>query len=265
MDARRQAQKNTKKKTNKKTKEKTKKKTKKIKLIIFDFDDTIGDFAKAYRRALPRFAEKMFSEYGIYGSTTISVLSDVDHKYTHVGRTKSPRYFDRRVWAKDFFKAMGIRPQKKDIELFTEFYWRFLIEGTSAMPHAVRVVAALKKKHKLALMSDSDGERRIKEERLKASGLERYFDIIVTSDDSRENKPSKRFYDIILKRMRVNPAECAMVGDKPFVDLELAKKLGMKTIWMQHGRWSEIAVKKKLRFKFVDHEITDLRQLLRIF
>jgi putative hydrolase of the HAD superfamily len=240
-------------------------KTQTIKAIIFDFDDTIADFAKAYRHAMPKFSNKMFVEYGIYGPTTVSVLADVDYKYTHIGRSKSPKYFDRRVWAKDFFETVGIKPKKKDIDFFSEFYWRFAIEGAEALPHAEQVLRALKKKYKLAMMTDSDGNPRIKDERIKATGLGKRFDVIVTSDDSGENKPSRKFYKIILKNLAVKPEECVMVGDKPLVDLELAKKLGMKTVWMQHGRWSEIANRKRLRFKFVDHKIKDLKELLRLF
>jgi hypothetical protein len=36
----------------------------------------------------------------------------------------------------------------------------------------------------------------------------------------------------------------------------------MRTVWMQQGRWSHLL--KGKRFDYVDHDITDLRQLLKI-
>lgn len=234
-----------------------------IRAIIFDFDDTLEDFAAAHRYTFSRLSKILFERYSIYGPSFVKVLSDVDYRYTHLGISKEPKYFDRHLWARDIFNKFGIKAGRKDIELFVSTYWKLISEGAEQMPHAASVIRDLKKRYKLALMSDSDGEKRIKVARIRKVGLMKPFSAVITSDDSRQNKPSRKMYDMIFKKLGVKPAECAMVGDKPIVDLQLAKKLGMKTVWMKHGRWAGLA--KGRKFSFVDHEITDLRQLLRIF
>jgi FMN phosphatase YigB (HAD superfamily) len=54
-----------------------------------------------------------------------------------------------------------------------------------------------------------------------------------------------------------------MVGDKPEADLKLAKKLGMKTVWIVKGDWA--LKRKNKRFSYVDCRINSLKQLLRYF
>jgi HAD superfamily hydrolase (TIGR01509 family) len=233
-----------------------------LKAVIFDFDNTIADFKTAKDYMYRKLSRKMLEEYGIFGLTTVDVLAQIDHEYSIKGERKKPHYFSREVWAAEFFKRAGIKHTKKMCRDFEMFYWRFILEGVRPMPHAVSVLKKLRKKYKIALLSDSDGFRRFKVERAKVTGLYDLIDLFVTSDDVGQNKPSRKFYEYIFRRLKVKPAECVMVGDKPEVDLQLGKKLGMKTVWIKHGDWSKALAGKK--FNYVDCEITDLRELLNI-
>ena len=76
------------------------------------------------------------------------------------------------------------------------------------------------------------------------------------------NKPNRKFYNVILKKFKLKAKECVMVGDKPEVDLRLAKRLGMKTVWVKYGAWSE-GLRDK-RFSYVDHVVKDFRKLREI-
>ena len=127
------------------------------------------------------------------------------------------------------------------------------------MPHAIEIIKYLKTKYKIAIMSDSDGSKQIKLERIRTLGVENLFDAIVTSDDINQNKPNKKFYDKIFKKFDVAPEDCMMFGDKPEVDLQLAKKLGMETVWVIHGNWA--ADLKNNTFDYIDHKVENLRQL----
>ena len=50
-----------------------------------------------------------------------------------------------------------------------------------------------------------------------------------------------------------------MVGDKPEVDLKLAKEIGMTTVWVKHGRWTK--EEGAVNFDYVDYEVEDLKEL----
>ena len=233
-----------------------------LKAIIFDFDNTLADFRTAKNYAHKKLSEKLFREHSIYGPTSEELLSNVDRYYSVKGMSKKPQYFSRRLWAKELFRRAGIRSTQKMCSDFEMFYWRFVIERAKPLPYAITVLKRLRKNYKTAILSDSDGKKRLKTERIKVTGIYNFIDLFVTSDDTGQNKPSRKMYAQLLKKLGVKPGECVMVGDKPQVDLELAKRLGMTTVWMKYGGWSEDLKGKK--FSYVDHAITDLRQLIEI-
>ena len=114
----------------------------------------------------------------------------------------------------------------------------------------------------LYIVTDGDGSVEIKTKKMKATGLYKYFKDFSIGDALKTTKPDMKFYTYLIKKHKLDPKNCIMVGDRPPRDLQLAKKLGMKTVWIKHGKWQEFLKGKK--FKYVDHTITDLRQLLKI-
>jgi putative hydrolase of the HAD superfamily len=230
------------------------------KAIIFDFDDTLEDFKAAKEHAHRKVAEMMLEQHGVYEASTVKMLYDIDWLFSRKSMHSSPRMFDRHLWFEEYFRRIGVEATKQQVHEAVEHYWRYAIEAAKPMPHAAEVLAELKKRYRLAVVTDSDGERGPKIERAKTCGILNIMDIFVTSDETGINKPDKRFYDIVSERLGVKAEECVMVGDKPEVDLKLAKELGMMTVWMKHGDWA--GREGARRFDYVDHEITDLRQLL---
>ncbi|MFH1063768.1 MAG: HAD-IA family hydrolase [Candidatus Woesearchaeota archaeon] len=230
-----------------------------VKAVIFDLDNTIADLSSPINHAHEKIAEYMFKKYGVYGPTTVELLQELDMDYSLKGVSSSPSSYDRRIWFRDYFRMVGIDVTSKEIDATASLYWKLVIEKTKLLPHALIVLRSLQKKYSLVLLTDSDGEKRIKLERIKKMGLDGMFDIVVISDDIGVNKPNMKCYEKIFKELDVTGERCVMVGDKPQVDLELAKKIGMMTIWMKHGRWAEVY--SGTCFDFVDHEISDLRKV----
>ena len=76
----------------------------------------------------------------------------------------------------------------------------------------------------------TNSSRRLAEMVLEALGIElRLLDVLVTCDDA-EPKPLPDGYLKILEELRLEPQEVLYVGDRWRVELEPAKKLGMKTV-----------------------------------
>ena len=155
-----------------------------------------------------------------------------------------------------------MKPAKGEIKKLINVYWNALESKVRPMPYAKQVLARLKRDYKLVIISDSDGSKEIKMKRLRKLGVVKYFDLIVTGDDVNSTKPDKKFYDFVFRKLKIKQRDCIMVGDKPEFDLKLAKKLGMKTVWLVYGDWAE--KEKGKRFGYVDHEIRDLRKLVDI-
>ncbi len=233
-----------------------------IKVIIFDFDDTLEkyDIAKHYAE---RRIDRYFSK--IYGIKNIAkLLRDIDLFYTIEGKTrKDVSLYRRELWFKDIFHKLKIKPKKDEIKKLVNLYWNSIYEKITLMPNTKNVLRTLKKKFKLAIISDSDGNKTIKTRRLMKLGIIRFFDVVVTGDDIKTTKPDKKFYFMIFKKLKVRPFECVIVGDKPEYDLEVAKKLGLTTVWFVYGDWAKR--EKRKHFKYVDFKINSLKELIKLF
>jgi len=233
-----------------------------VKAWIFDLDNTLAELKTRIEYAHNRVAEKLFKEYGVYGPTTMKLMRDIDMDFSIRGVGSSPSTYDRHLWFRQLFKDLGLQVQEDKIQECVDLYWKSVHERVRMMPDAEQVLRELKKQYKIAVMTDSDGDRELKVERVRKIGLMRYVDVFMTSDDIGQNKPNRAFYERVLKKLGVSAEECIMIGDKPEVDLKLAKELGMTTVWIRYGKWTEHIGNR--HFDYVDHEIKDLRQLLSI-
>lgn len=90
---------------------------------------------------------------------------------------------------------------------------------------------------------------------LKLLGVDDLFDDVIAVEHTRYRpKPDSHGFMHLLKRHRVRAARCVMVEDS-LENLRTAKKLGMRTVWVNAGNKSA---------PYVDVKIRDVMQLLRL-
>ena len=92
--------------------------------------------------------------------------------------------------------------------------------------------------------------------KLKLTGLEEYFDVIVTRDDVKAIKPEPRIFLHALEKLGVEPGEAVYVGDSLTQDVYGAKHVGMTAVWINrdgsHG------------YHLADYEIRTLHELKKL-
>jgi putative hydrolase of the HAD superfamily len=121
-------------------------------------------------------------------------------------------------------------------------------------PNVVSTLNELKKKYKIAILSDAP---RIQVWiRLAAMNIQDKFDIVVTFDDTKTRKPSRKPFLYALKRLGLKPEECLMVGDSLKRDIAPAKKLGFRTAFAKYGL--NITEKANVKPDYVMNNIEDL-------
>ena len=73
------------------------------------------------------------------------------------------------------------------------------------------------------------------EKRLENWGLMKYIKLVTASAEEGVAKPDSEIFLRALKRADCLPENAAMIGDRIDNDIEPAKMLGMKTIWVRQG------------------------------
>ena len=231
------------------------------KAIFFDLDDTLENWGIAKKAIENKFCGFIEKKYHINKSKFFKKFVEVE--YDIVGRSLDPMVYSRYVWLKETFRRFNRKIPEKDLKNLNRLYWKIAFSEIGPYPDTLSTIRKLGK-YKKAMITDSDGDLNdeIKNRKIRMLGVRKYFDAIVTSNMTGKNKPDKKMWKIALKKLKVKPSECIMVGDKPEMDLKPTKEMGFTTVWMKRGNWASLRKGKK--FNYVDYEISKLSELVRL-
>lgn len=191
---------------------------KNIKVIIWDFDGTLYEL-------IPKLKEQLReSEY--------RVIAD------HTGWTKEKIHEAFHALYKKRFKSAtqvvadvaNISVAQAAVEMANSY------DRTAFLKKDEKLIAMFKKLSSLTHYFLVNGTREKIVEAIKALGIPlTMFKEIITAEIVGDNKPSPKGFLYILKKTGLPPSQHLMIGDRIDVDLEPAKKLGMKTclVWSQ--------------------------------
>ncbi len=220
-----------------------------IKAVIFDLDNTLIDFMKMKRLSCEAAMDAMISAgLNISKQKGMKILFELYSKY-------GLEY--QRIFQKFLKKVIG----RVDYKIMASgiVAYRRVKEGLLyPYPNVVPVLNELKKKYKLAILSDAPKIQAWI--RLVAMGIQDNFDIVITYDETRKKKPDPKPFLYILKKLKLKPEECVMVGDSLKRDIAPAKKLGFKTVFAKYGGSKE---KARVKPDFVINNIKDLLKILK--
>jgi len=101
------------------------------------------------------------------------------------------------------------------------------VKDWPAFPDSTRALQALKKKYKLAILSNIDDD-------LIAFSVQRLgqFDWIITAQQAKSYKPSLNNFYLALERIGVPKNKILHVAQSLFHDIAPAKALGLSTVWI---------------------------------
>lgn len=198
-----------------------------IRAVIFDMDGTLIDTEKYYRIFWP----KALAEFG-YHMTDEQALS-----MRSLGRPFAPARL--RQWFGEELDYDAIRQRRKD--MMEECLDR---EGIRRKPGALELVQRLKADGiTTAVATATDPERTAKY--LRLTGLEGYFDRLISATQVKEGKPSPDIYLYACEQLGLKPEECLAVEDSPNGVLS-AYRAGCKVVMVPDQTEADEETKKYL-------------------
>lgn len=198
----------------------------KIKLIIFDLDDTLyreRAFVESGFKAVARYLEKNF---GINKKLFLGVCLNVLRKK---GRGK---IFDIALEKCNLYN-------KKLVNQCIKIYHGHK-PAIRNYPGVVNLLTALKKKYKLALITD--GPRSVQLNKIRALKIEEFFRLIICTDDygHKKSKPHPYCFRRALKYFKVFPKETIYIGDNPHKDFIGARAAGITALRILRGEYKKL-------------------------
>lgn len=231
------------------------------KYIIFDVDDTLLDFNSAFKNARIAVADKLgvtyshdyrafdekcgwqaWKESGL-DNTTSKEIQDNYHDYYYQYIKNHNRYL-----------LHELEMSFDENELFDCYIKSISSSKVLQEPSTLQVYAKLSEKYKLALATN--GIERIQRSRL--SDFMSYTYKTYISEAIGFIKPSKEFFEYMIRDLQCNPGECLMIGDSITNDMAGAKAVGMDACFYN------VKNKKKSDTVIIDYEIESIKKLLQI-
>lgn len=120
--------------------------------------------------------------------------------------------------------------------------------------HAEKILHVLHAKYKLGIISNFAIPECV-HKLLKNHGLSKLFDVIVISGAVNKRKPSPEIFRSTVKALGVSVSETVFVGDTVDADIEGAKAVGMKTVYVERR------VQKEAEYARPDKTIKSLYEL----
>ena len=200
----------------------------KITDIFFDLDHTLWDFDANSDRAYEKLLKKYQIPIDI--QTFTAVYEPINNRYWEAyskgEKTKDEVKYNR---LKDTFARFSqIEIPEKTVEKMAEEYLDYLKEESILIDGTLEILEYLKDKYRLHILTN--GFIEIQKEKMKNSGIEHYFEYIITSEEVGKQKPHPEVFQHALKTAGTFAHKSVMIGDNFKSDILGARNVGMHAI-----------------------------------
>lgn len=192
-----------------------------LKAIFFDADNTLYDSARIAKVADTAAMKVIAAEAGESSKRLYREWIEIIKR---IKNSKNPRIRHRRY----SYGLLGRRHGVKDIEPAYRAFFRIMRKNIKAFPGANSAIERLSKHYKLFVFTDDP--RNQTNAKLEKTGLKKYFRQVISSDDTGVMKPSGKFFVKPMRKYRLRPSDCLVVGDDNAKDIASARRLGVLTV-----------------------------------
>tara|TARA_B100000242_G_C43042438_1_gene486377 strand:+ start:910 stop:1659 length:750 start_codon:yes stop_codon:yes gene_type:complete len=203
------------------------------KAILFDTDNTLYDYEPA-NKAAEKAAQKRAKELlgiseDIFKEFYFQAKKDV--KQT-LGKTASSH--SRLLYFKSMLELLGTRAELQIALDLEHTFWREFLNN-AILFESVSDLLILLRNLKIPIGVVTDLNAHIQLRKLAYFGLQDTFDAIVTSEEAGADKPDKRNFILMAKKLNIESLEKVwMIGDNPYADILGAKSVGSIAIQKIH-------------------------------
>jgi putative hydrolase of the HAD superfamily len=200
-----------------------------MKLVIFDLDDTLINFAATRQVAHGELA-RLLDREGIDSAAYLRACVQVDRPLFTLfeqGSLTRAEYRLRRF--ADPFELIGVTPKGDMVSRLNKVFMDCVNDTPLVYDDVPPVLAALRERGvRTAILTNgpSDGQRR----KLKATGLDQSVDHVAIGEEVGVSKPHAAAFHNVARRFACEHPEALMVGDHPELDYDAALNAGLMAV-----------------------------------
>ncbi len=199
--------------------------------LFFDLDHTLWDFEANSRHTLMylyikyNLESELKSDYEAFYRTYIKVNDSKWASYRVGGITKE-RLREERF--QETFAAFGYNDKEFAAD-FEKEYLSICPHKTQLLPGTEELLEYLKQRYELHVLTNGFVEtQKIK---MQKSGLEIFFESMISSEEIGANKPAPEIFKASIQRTGADPKSSLMIGDNLHADIIGAQSFGMDQVF----------------------------------
>ncbi len=199
--------------------------------LFFDLDHTLWDHHKNANETL----EDLYRDYNLghlarfSSADFIKSFHEINHtlwdKYNH---GQLDQLYIRQNRFPLVLNTFGIEQQQVPVGL-AEAYLQQCPQKPHLMPHTLPVLEYLNKRYEMSIITNGFSD--VQDIKMSCSGLLKYFDHIITSEQAGKLKPHPQIFDFALQTVQLTKEACIMIGDNASTDIAGAQAIGMDQIY----------------------------------
>jgi len=225
--------------------------------IFFDLDHTLWDFEKNTAEAMHDLYDifQFSKENGFSCADFIRVYHEVnDMLWKEFSDDRLDMHDLRRIRFPTVLSKLGMKQKDIPSDIGIK-YLEIAPKKPHIMPYAKDVLQYLhKKKYTLHLITN--GFHDVQHTKIKHSGINIYFEEVITSDTAGYHKPNINIFEYALRVSGSERNEAVMIGDNIETDIQGARNASIDQIYFNPKRLK--------RTSPVTYEIYSLKELMKI-
>ena len=223
-----------------------------IKTVLIDVDNTLLDFNKsaclATKKAMAYynlpFREEDFSKFIEIND---GLWRDIEKGKLTREQLKAKRFnLILSAWGIDFD---GVKVEEK--------FRQYLKDCAVTVDGAIELLEYLTYKYDVYVVSNAI--HAMQQNRLKVSGIHKYFKDFFVSELIGADKPSKEFFDRCFNRLKTSREETILIGDSLSADILGGINSNIKTIWFDYNNTGDT---KGLKPDYIVTKLVDVKDIL---
>lgn len=203
-----------------------------LKAVIFDLDDTLYDYATIHQIAMEKLRAFTCEKYSI-GEDDFDKAFSKAKKQTKKLLKDTASCHNRLLYCQKTLENLGQNPVCSALEMY-DCYWNCMLENMKLRQGSIELLERLKSDGiKIAICTDMTAH--IQYRKILKLGLVPYIDVLVTSEEAGEEKPSQKMYGLAFEKLlhlvpNLKLSECLFTGDSHEKDVEAPLSFGMKSV-----------------------------------
>ena len=201
--------------------------------VIFDLDGTLYDYAANDAIAMKSLAACARERLGIEEDEFLEAYGQA-RKLVKTRLTEGAAQHNRLLFCQTALELLEINPFHHALELY-EAYWGSFLAHMTPFEGALDMLKQLRAGGiRTAICTDMTAH--IQYRKIRQLGFADYIEMLVTSEEAGEEKPSPLMFQRTLKKLSLKPKEAAYIGDSLERDIKGSSACGLHAIWFVADR-----------------------------